>query len=197
MVPKHHLIISGTGRAGTTFLIQLLTQLGLDTGYTDLVTDMYQNCDAGMERDLRQPDAPYVVKSPWMCEYLADLLRTGRVVIDHAVVPVRDLYSAAESRRSVTARSAPGEIAGGLWDTANPTDQETVLTRKFYDLMQTIAEHDIPVTLLAFPRTVKDPEYLYAKLATILPGVGRDEFLRAYGEVCRPTLIHDFNRQAA
>src|SRR6516164_482379 len=30
---RHHTIISGTGRAGTTFLVKLLTNLGLDTGY--------------------------------------------------------------------------------------------------------------------------------------------------------------------
>ncbi|MGO8710482.1 MAG: hypothetical protein ACLQUZ_00180 [Rhizomicrobium sp.] len=30
---RHHVIISGTGRAGTTFLVQLLTALKLDTGY--------------------------------------------------------------------------------------------------------------------------------------------------------------------
>ena len=28
-----HVVISGTGRAGTTFLVQLLTHLGLDTGF--------------------------------------------------------------------------------------------------------------------------------------------------------------------
>lgn len=32
-MPKHHIIISGTGRAGTTFLVQLLTELELDTGF--------------------------------------------------------------------------------------------------------------------------------------------------------------------
>ena len=30
---KRHLIISGTGRAGTTFLVQLLTVLKRDTGF--------------------------------------------------------------------------------------------------------------------------------------------------------------------
>ena len=30
---QHHVIITGTGRSGTTLLIQLLTELGLDTGF--------------------------------------------------------------------------------------------------------------------------------------------------------------------
>ena len=29
----HKVIITGTGRAGTTFLMQLLTAIGLDTGF--------------------------------------------------------------------------------------------------------------------------------------------------------------------
>jgi hypothetical protein len=79
---KRHVIISGTGRAGTTFLVQLLTELGLDTGLTDSHTDIFENCNAGMEKDLREPDAPYIVKSPFLCDYLAtfsrDLMRLSR-----------------------------------------------------------------------------------------------------------------------
>jgi hypothetical protein len=30
---KRHILISGTGRAGTTFLVQLFTALGFDTGF--------------------------------------------------------------------------------------------------------------------------------------------------------------------
>ena len=33
LTPRHHVIITGTGRAGTTFLMELLTNLGLDTGF--------------------------------------------------------------------------------------------------------------------------------------------------------------------
>ena len=33
-VPEPKVIITGTGRAGTTLLVQVLTDLGLDTGYT-------------------------------------------------------------------------------------------------------------------------------------------------------------------
>ena len=31
--PRKHVVITGTGRAGTTFLIEVLTILGLDTGF--------------------------------------------------------------------------------------------------------------------------------------------------------------------
>ncbi|MGO9375683.1 MAG: hypothetical protein ACLQBD_26835, partial [Syntrophobacteraceae bacterium] len=70
---------------------------------------------------------------------------------------------------------------------------ESVLTRKLYDLFLTMAEHDIPVILLRFPRIVNDPEYLYKKLRFLLPGVGYEEFMQTFRAVSRPDLVHDFN----
>ena len=52
--PVHKLVITGTGRAGTTFLVQLLTELGLDTGYAPGggSEDYYEHCSAGMEQGM-------------------------------------------------------------------------------------------------------------------------------------------------
>jgi len=194
---KHHVIISGTGRAGTTFLVQLLTALGLDTGFPDPESGIYANCNAGMELDLRQPEAPYIVKSPYICDYLDEVMRSGRVVIDHAIVPMRDLFAAAESRRDVSSRSnlpvLPDRVAGGLWNTTRPDDQEAVLTQQFYKLFIALAEHDIPVTLLHFPRLATDADYLYGKLSFLLSNMPRGAFLRSFGSVSKPDLIHDFS----
>ena len=194
---KHHVIISGTGRAGTTFLVQLLTALGLDTGFPDPESGIYANCNAGMELDLRQPEAPYIVKSPYICDYLDEVMRSGRVVIDHAIVPMRDLFAAAESRRDVSSRSnlpvLPDRVAGGLWNTTRPDDQEAVLTQQFYKLFIALAEHDIPVTLLHFPRLATDADYLYGKLSFLLSNMPRGAFLRGFGSVSKPDLIHDFS----
>jgi hypothetical protein len=55
---RHHAIISGTARAGTTFLIKLLTNLGLETGYHGDSMREFANCHAGLEKDLRDEDAP-------------------------------------------------------------------------------------------------------------------------------------------
>ena len=95
---RHHCIITGTGRAGTTYLVQLPTRLGVDTGFSDEapVDDVAQ---AGLEFDLRNPGAPYVVKSPWICTYIHQL--PGDVIIDYAIIPMRSLTDAAESRGRV------------------------------------------------------------------------------------------------
>jgi hypothetical protein len=196
---KHHLIISGTGRAGTTFLVQLLTDLGLDTGFSDPRSGVFPNCDAGMEWDLRRTDAPYIVKSPHLCGELDQIIKDCRLTIDHAIVPMRSLYGAAESRRHVMARSDvnawAGEVPGGLWLTDDPREQETVLSKQFYTLFETLARHTIPITLLSFPRIVHDPAYLFGRIEFALNGASYERFLAAFHATVRPQLVHDFSTQ--
>jgi hypothetical protein len=190
---RHHLIISGTGRAGTTFLVQLFTELGLDTGFADSASGLLPDCHAGMERDIRDKDAPYVVKSPALCEYLDEVLQTSEIVIDHALVPIRDLYSAAESRRDVS-RRGPRKRGnpGGLWLTKNPRAQEAILAQQLHHLVHTLAKYDIPMIWLHFPRFVKDPDYLYQKIKPVLPSPDFESFTKAFRAVTRPELVHDF-----
>ena len=194
---NHHLIITGTGRAGTTLLVQLLTELGLDTGFDGPHDGLFPNCDAGLETDLRGPDLAYVLKSPHFCDYLEEVLQQG-LIIDRAIVPMRDLYAAAQSRREVFRRTDsahyPTQMPGGLWDTEphTPEMQEAVLANKFYRLIHALTMHDIPLTLLDFPRFVHEPDYLYRKLQCVLGDIGREQFLRAFQAVCRPEMVHDF-----
>ena len=193
---KHHVIISGTGRSGTTFLVQLLTELGLDTGFGDPNSGVFENCRAGMERDLRATDAPYIVKDPALCDYLDDVLKQGQIKIDMAIVPVRDLFSAAESRRSVSRNSDPSLFPegapGGLWCTDAPEKQEAVLTAKLYQLIFTLAKWEIPVNLLEFPRCVEDGEYLFGRLRYILGAMEKKKFLSAFQKIAQPKLVSRF-----
>ena len=69
-MPKHHIIIAGTGRAGTTFLVQLFTELGLDTGFSkeDFLTKIDPISHGGLERSLDDANyekLPRVIKSPF------------------------------------------------------------------------------------------------------------------------------------
>jgi hypothetical protein len=192
---RHHTIISGTGRAGTTFLVQLLTALGQDTGFAEGGI-YYDHCHAGFEWDIREPGAPYFVKSPFLCDILDEVMQSGEIVIEHALVPVRDLYSAAESRRHVVARTAmdlePDRVPGGLWHTQDPHSQENVLLGKLYQLIYSLARHDIPVTLLHFPRFIHEPEYLISKLRPVLNGIDDEAIRTAFQSVCRPELVHSY-----
>jgi hypothetical protein len=202
-MPRHHTIISGTGRAGTTFLVQLLTELGLDTGFPNAHAQIYPNANAGMEFDIRNPNnAPYIVKSPGLCDYLDEALQGDEIVIDHAIIPMRDLYTAAQSRRTVTSKADPSlaVVPGGLWPTKETGSQEAknqewILAGRLYNLIYTLAKHDIPVVLLLFPRVVNDPEYLYRKLRFVLGDISYDTFFKAFQAISRPELVHDFTEQ--
>jgi hypothetical protein len=196
----HHVIISGTGRAGTTFLVQLLTELGLDTGFSDPYERFREDRNAGMEWNRQNiASAPYIVKSPALCEELGQLLKEEKdFVIDHAIIPIRDLYSAAESRRIVARKGVSHFLMSRPFlgikkmGIRRPKEQESVLAQYFYQLVYTIAEHNIPITFLYFPRFAKDPEYLFEKIHFLLKNVPYEKFVQAFQKISRPDLIHNF-----
>ncbi len=192
-LPRHHLIITGTGRTGTTFLVRLLTELGLDTGYSrhDWRRDYSSYCDAGLENHLADGEAaPYVVKTPDFCVTLPRLLAEGRIAVDHAVIPVRDLDEATSSRLRVG--GTDGSIPGGLLATDDPARQKAVLAERFHQLIHTLTAHEIPHTFLLFPRLVVDADYTHTRLAGLLPGVSREQFRKAFARLADPAKVHHF-----
>jgi hypothetical protein len=197
MTMKRHVVITGTGRAGTTFLIQLLTELGLDTGIGDPWSSagFDDTCKAGWEWNIYSPNAPYIIKSPSYCTYLEEMLASGQVRIEHVFVPIRDLFSAAESRRNVQRRSgqaAQAAVNGGHFGTAPAEEQEAVLAQIFHHLFETLAAWDVPHTLLSFPRIVNDRQYLFRKLAPLLRDVDYRDFAQAFARIARPQWVNCF-----
>lgn len=210
MSPRRHVVITGTGRSGTTFLVELLTHLGLDTGFTPEVLDSrkYKTARAGLEHDIRQENCPYVVKKPRFSEYAEAVLGRSDIVIEHVFVPMRDLFSAAESRRFVEkstlaemgfvermAVAQTGEpLPGGLWLTrsAAPGHQEQVLLDQTYELLFALSNTSIPLTFMRFPRIVRDCSYLFEKLKPILAGIPYERFAAVFAKTARPELVHTF-----
>jgi hypothetical protein len=191
---RNHVIISGTGRTGTSFLVELLTRLGLDTGFRPETLRLHPLSRAGLEFDIRQGNAPYIVKSPWLSQTLAEALATGDVRIEHAIVPVRDFAAATASRRRIEklAQRRGEKIPGGLWLTEEPARQREMLERQFARLFELLARHDIPVTLLWFPRLVEDAGYLYRRLRWLLRDIAEADFERVFRETARPEWVHEF-----
>ena len=180
-------------------MVQLLTELGLNTGYSNSKEGIHAECNAGMEwpvENIFKKTAPYVVKSPAVSEHIGKILETPHVVIDFMIIPVRDLYSAAESRRLNARKAGNVKTAGGLWLTKSPDKQEAALAQQFHHLVHTLVQHDVPMIWLHFPRLVKDPEYLYDKLKPALQGKDHAAFTRAFRAVSRPELVHDFKQKA-
>jgi hypothetical protein len=211
--PRGHVVITGTGRAGTTFLVQLLTKLKLETGYNPetLHKHISENARAGLENDIRKDGAPYIVKSTFFCDYVGEVVKREDIRLEHVFVPVRDLYAAAESRRFVTRKAVskmpfwkrlknrikPPKLAGGLMHSRAKRKQEKVLMGQLYNLILALSEAHIPVTLLQFPKLVKDSAYLYEKLKPILGTISYSEFESKFSQTVRPELVHDFNQNGS
>lgn len=208
MMPRRHVVISGTGRAGTSFLVELLTNLGLDTGFRPDNLEQYKNklARAGLERDLREPSAPYIIKSPLFRMHADEVLGRDDITIDHVFIPMRDLAAAAESSRFVTAQTLatmpllkrirrrffPKSVVGGVWDTNNASSQEKVLLSQVYDLLLSLSRTTIPVTLLQYPLLVNDAPYLYGKLQPVLGDITLGEFDSAFNRTVKKDLVHCF-----
>lgn len=210
--PRSHIVITGTGRAGTTFLVQLLTNLGLETGFTRQNMVLFEYARAGLEHDVRTESAPYIVKDPSFCDYVEEVLQRDDIQIEHVFVPMRDLHAAAESRRYVLEttpsdtsfasslrawmrfRSAKKRvIPGGLWHTHNEDEQESILLHEIYKLALALSCTSIPLTLLHYPKSTKDSTYLYEKLKPILGEIGNSQFNSVFEETIRTDWVHSFN----
>lgn len=196
-----HILIGGTGRAGTTLLVQVFTALDFDTGYTldEALSRVDPISQAGLEVNLRKGKRHHVMKAPALADHMSAMLDEPGFEVEAAIVPMRDLFAAAESRRNVydRAQSAgkdPRNHPGSLWKTDNPAEQEAHLALQFYRFVQPLIAKDVPLYLIDFPRFVGDGAYLHRSLRPMLDSYGVTEKLlsEALARVARPEAVHDF-----
>ncbi len=193
-------MIAGTGRAGTSFLVHFLEACGLDTGATDMPFDA--RARAGLERNLLDERAPYIVKDPWLFAY-CDQIDQSQVEVEALLVPVRELAAVATSRilqeRITMADSfwadlppsdVHGMVPGGAVYSLDPLDEARILAVGFHRLILWATARQIPLFLLEFPRIINDSEYL---IDTLWPWLGarcdRDRAMSAFGAVADPDLV--------
>lgn len=203
----NHLLIAGTGRAGTTFLVEYLAECGLDTHLAHSRDSGYdEDANAGLEDLLlNNPGAPYVVKSPWLYEYAERLLADPQTVVDAVIIPMRSIVEAATSRTVNELRARYGSTVvhddckqweswgttpGGVTYSLNPIDQARLLALGFHELLHTLVKHNVPVVLLDFPRFIGDPNYLYEALRSTLGcRLDRTAALLAHEKVAVPSKV--------
>jgi hypothetical protein len=186
---RSHIIIAGTGRAGTTFLVQYLTELGLDTHISRQGSGQFDAASQAGFEDMplltAAENLPYVIKTPWMGQYIDEILASSEIRIDAAILPVRNLVEAAASRTILELRamhqSAPhmaqltetwenwALTPGGTIFSLNPLDQARILAIGFHRLVQRLVDAEIPILLLGFPRLIEDCDYLFERLKSFLP----------------------------
>jgi len=213
---RKHIVITGTGRAGTTFLIMLLTNLGLETGFLpyefsfkgNARQGVDHNARAGLELDIKDQNAPYIIKDPNFCQNASEIINNQDIEIEHVFIPMRDLYAAAESRRYVydkAVRNLPllermlvyfgfkrFLMPGGLWQTSAKNRQEYILLNQIYQLTLTLSKTEIPVTLLNYPMLLKDSVYLFKKLRPAIVGIEFNHFTEVFKNTLNKKWAHSF-----
>ncbi len=206
---RYHLLIAGTGRAGTTFLVRWLTALGLDTEQSRRgEAGYYESAQAGLETltlSIASTDRPYVLKSPVAGLMVDDVLADPLIALDAVVVPMRDLADAANSRIVSELAALHREVPwlatlrrtwdqrwftpGGALFSTDPIDQARLLAVAFHQLIEQVTAADIPLILLAFPRIVNDAGYLFRRMASVLPGIDADQAATAHAAIAEPARV--------
>ena len=184
-----HIIITGTGRTGTTFLVQLYTILGFDTGFSDIKENYHKNCNAGMEiNPFGTKNLPHIIKYPGLCDRLGDFLEKGNK-IEEVIVPIRKIDDVVRSRIKVQGNSIES-VKGGLWETNIPNKQKEILLNKFYSLIYSITEYELNCTFIRFPEMINNPKYLYIKL--FRKHMKYDNFKKGFDKIVNPKLVSHF-----
>ncbi|HEX2382908.1 MAG TPA: hypothetical protein VHI95_09745 [Acidimicrobiales bacterium] len=186
------IVITGTGRAGTTVLVRILDALGLDTGIdTDKLSPYMPGVRAGLESRVDDPDAPTVVKDMTLGFRMRRILESGEVAIEHVLIPTRRLEVAVASRVRAADYGRQPFRRGALTGTLHATEQEQVLVKMRDEIVGALRDFAVPYTTLEFPRFATDAAYAHGKLATVVPGATVDDVQSALDRCVRPDLIHE------
>lgn len=180
MKPK--IIISGTGRCGTTFLMALFSCLGFDTGFTkqNYKSNIDKESKGGMETKLKTPHS--VVKNPAFIEeeYLNYIINNN-MQIKYFIIPIRRFSDAAESRSNLSTGM------GGLWKATDAVSQEAFYDKLISKFLFYAVKYDFNVIFIDFHRMITNKLYLYNKLAPVLKekAITYERFSEEYGSCSR------------
>jgi hypothetical protein len=183
-------VVSGAGCAGTTLLLQVLTELGLDTGFARDRPVADQLASGGAPPP-ESRTAPRVVSGTGLAHRLGPMLDIKGIDVEHVVVPVRDLDVAAASRLRATAFGARLAELDSPVEPSRPTRQREALGVELYRLVRTIAHHDLPHTLLEFPRFATDWRYLHDQLGFLDTSIPPERWRDALARWADPARIHE------
>lgn len=173
------ILITGTGRSGTTFLIKLFSFLEFDTGFNkdNYSNFISSNCNSGMERSYQENY--YILKSPDFLNNIEQIVEDPSIKVKTVIIPVRNYTISALKRVKYKYK------AGGLW---NANDLPTQL--QFYkDIMSNyvyiMTKYDINTIFINFDKMTSDKKYLFIKLKPILDekNIDFENFSQVYEEV--------------
>jgi hypothetical protein len=175
------ILITGTGRCGTTFLIKLFTFLDFNTGFSKVKWYSFidPKCNAGMER--RYTENYHILKNPTFMEKIGDIVRNKNIKIKNIIIPIRDFKESAKSRVKHTGGG------GGLWNATDELSQIKFYEKIFLNYIFISTKYDINTIFIDFDKMINDKTYLFNKLKNILDEKNIDFtiFSNVYDEVSK------------
>jgi hypothetical protein len=187
-------IITGTGRCGTSVLMQLLTHLGFNTGYSreeaDRAINKMPKLRAGIEHSIESKREAYILKNPAFAQVNEFKRLSKKFNIDYVYIPIRKLEATAKSRDHMQ-RHIPGAY-GGFWLNAHSIEeQKTAHAKLIYNLIEYLEDSEVPFSLISFPHFINHPEYLYNKLSHLMQRnpIRYDDFKKEFSKIIKPDFV--------
>lgn len=187
------ILITGTGRCGTTFLVALFTLLGMDTGFTreTLKENIHDKTKGGLEE---KPGKYKITKNPgfifMMEQYILEYKQVPKLVI----IPVRLFSEAAVSRYKNTEEQgllnvpmskemSSSKGAGGLWNADTKEEQMLFYNKCMAEYIQVMTRYGIATKFIDFHHMTTNPRYLYESLKDVIESdVTYERFEQCYNE---------------
>lgn len=188
-------IIGGTGRSGTTFIIQMLTEMGMETGFDmdNIQRHLYKDKRAGMEfriqfsgtlkkaREYFNKEVPQIIKSPTMSLFLKLLLDLKVIKVAHVIIPVRSMLEVVKSREDNDLQ--------WIYTKKDDLSQKIFSGYVLGSIIEACVLHNIPYTTMSFPEIVNDREYCFNKLRLVFEHLDKERFDKAFTKLSKPKMI--------
>lgn len=173
------ILITGTGRCGTTFLITLFSFLNFDTGYNrdNYKKHIFLHCNAGMEKNYTEKN--YILKNPLFLDKIQEIIKDKSINIKTIIIPIRDLKECAASRLK------HGKREGGLVKAKDEETQikyfQTILSNYLYIMTM----YELNTIFINFNQMITNKIYLFNKLKNILneKNINYQMFSDVYDEI--------------
>ena len=177
-------LFTGTGRAGSTLVMRLLTDIGFDTGYTGTEESHDYEWHIRGEQSSKEHQ-PRIIKDATLCLDLLKRTAKWDWEIDHVYIIMRDYTDVANHK--FYNRHNDEE---GLANKDRYMKEYKDKAAKYVGLlMWQLVSADISHSFLIFPRIVTDPEYFYNNCA-LLQEVSYETFKASFDRVVDVNKVH-------
>jgi hypothetical protein len=159
------IVVMGPGRCGTTFLIQVLNALGFDTGGGHL--EIFRELSSEIKEQGTKFDWPDAIKGTgYLCHELKEKADFYGWDVSYIFICYRQLDAMIKSRIAGVHRK-PKKSYDGMCDSELYELFKQQMPYTLGTALHQAAFFDCPVTLVKFPRSAKDIDYLYSVLSVL------------------------------